>query len=404
MIPGQLVDRVRRRLVDEGLSPGASEVAAALRAEGLVVGEETLWELVEALRSEMIGAGPLDALIRTPGVTDVLVNGHEQVWVDQLGRGLHLTDVRFRDEEAVRSLAQRLAGQAGRRLDQAVPWVDARLPSGVRLHAVLAPLAEPGTVLSLRVPSPTPLGMADLAARGSLPGNALRLLLSIVEHRLSFLVTGGTGAGKTTLLSAMLASVPRSERLVIVEDTGELRPIHPHVVSLQGRPPNIEGKGGIDMAVLVRQALRMRPDRLIVGEARGPELLPMLAALNTGHEGGCATVHARSAREVPARLEALGMMAGAAPQTITAMAAAGLECVIHVERGVDGRRAVQQIALLRDAGGRLAADCAIEWIDGQSELGPAWPDLASRLGIDAGRQDAEEVDASGEGVAVEGAA
>lgn len=380
MISGQLVDRVRRRLVEEGLNPGAAEVIQALRAEGLVVGDDTLWALVESLRSELVGAGPLDALIRLPGVTDVLVNGPEQVWVDQVGRGLHLTDVRFRDEDSVRALAQRLATQAGRRLDDAVPWVDARLPSGIRLHAVLHPLAEPGTTISLRVPHATPPELEVLAEQGTMPGRASAIIGAVVEGRLSFLVTGGTGVGKTTLLSAMLARVPGHERIVIVEDTGELRPSHPHVVSLQGRPPNIEGKGGVDLAVLVRQALRMRPDRLVVGEARGPELIAMLAALNTGHEGGCATLHAKSAVEVPARLEALGMMAGAPLEAIASMAAAGLECIIHMGRAADGARSVQQIAVLRDSGGRLVAESAISWSSGEERIGPAWAAFWQRIG------------------------
>ncbi len=304
-----LVDRVRHRLVMEATAPTAATVADALRAEHQVVGSSDVLVLVDRLRSEMLGAGPLDAVLALPGVTDVLVNGARQVFAD-CGDGLVAVDVRFEGEEIVRRLAQRMAAIAGRRLDDASPWVDARLPDGTRLHAVLAPLARPGTVISLRVPSRTVYSLDDLAALGMFAGGADDHLRRIVASRASFVVTGGTGSGKTTVLAAMLALTDPRDRIVVVEDSTELRPSHPHVVGLEARPPNVEGAGAVSVRDLVRQALRMRPDRLVVGEVRGPEVVDLLAALNTGHEGGCGTLHANSAADVPARFEALGVAAG----------------------------------------------------------------------------------------------
>ena len=276
-----------------------------------MAGSGTVLALVDQLRSETRGAGLLDPLLATAGVTDVLVNGPDEVYLDR-GRGLEKSAVRFADEESVRRLAQRLAAQAGRRLDDASPWVDARLGDGTRLHAVLAPLARPGTLISLRVPARRSFSLAELRAAGSLTDETADVLRRIIAARVAFVVTGGTGSGKTTLLAALLAEVDPDERLVIVEDATELRPDHPHVVGLEARPANIEGAGLVTVRDLVRQALRMRPDRLVVGEVRGAEVVDLLAALNTGHEGGCGTLHANSTVDVPARFEALGVAAGLA--------------------------------------------------------------------------------------------
>ncbi|MEJ7757856.1 MAG: TadA family conjugal transfer-associated ATPase [Nocardioidaceae bacterium] len=304
-----LVERVRTTLAEAGAEPSADRVAAALRSAGQLYGNTTVLALVDELRRDTVGAGPLDALLRTPGVTDVLVNGPEHVYVDS-GRGLERTTVTFADDEAVRRLAQRLAAAGGRRLDDASPFVDVRLADGTRFHAVLAPIARPGTVLSLRVPARRTFAIADLREAGTVSAAGAALLRGIVAARAAFLISGGTGSGKTTLLAALLGLADPAERLVIVEDASELRPHHGHVVGLEGRPVNVEGAGAIVVRDLVRQALRMRPDRLIVGEVRGAEVVDLLAALNTGHEGGCGTVHANSTTDVPARIEALGVAAG----------------------------------------------------------------------------------------------
>jgi pilus assembly protein CpaF len=281
-------------------------------------------------------------------VTDVLVNGPEQVWVDR-GRGLELTPVRFADDDAVRRLAVRLAATAGRRLDDAAPWVDAGLPDGTRLHAVLAPVSGSGTCLSLRVLRRCALSLDELAAWGTLPGKSGQLLRALVARRLAFLVTGGTGSGKTTLLAALLGLVPAGERLVLCEDAPELVPAHPHVVRLATRPPNVEGVGEVTLRDLVRQALRMRPDRLAVGEVRGAEVTDLLTALNTGHDGGCGTLHANRPAEVPARLEALGVTAGLDRLAVHSQAAAALSAVVHLRRTPSGRR-VEEVGVVRRAG------------------------------------------------------
>ncbi|KQV74395.1 pilus assembly protein CpaF [Aeromicrobium sp. Root344] len=340
-----ILERVRRRLAAGTAEATPASVAAALRAEHHVAGSATVLALVDQLRSETRGAGLLDPLLATPGVTDVLVNGPDGVYLDR-GRGLERSSVRFADEESVRRLAQRLAAQAGRRLDDASPWVDARLADGTRLHAVLAPLARPGTLISMRVPARRSFTLAELRAAGSLTDETADVLRRVVDSRVAFVVTGGTGSGKTTLLSALLAEVDPDERLVVVEDATELRPDHPHVVGLEARPANVEGAGLVTVRDLVRQALRMRPDRLVVGEVRGAEVVDLLAALNTGHEGGCGTLHANSTLDVPARFEALGVAAGLPREAVHSQLAASLDLVIHLARGPDGIRRVQQIAVL----------------------------------------------------------
>ncbi|GCD97198.1 TadA family conjugal transfer-associated ATPase [Embleya hyalina] len=346
-----LVEAVRARLAAGGHEPTPAAVAAALRAEGRVLGEAALPDLVRALRSEIAGAGPLDVLLRDPEVTDVLVNAPDEVWIDR-GAGPQRTAVTFADDAAVRRLAQRLASGVGRRLDDASPYVDATLADGVRLHAVLRPVAVRGTCLSLRVPRRTSLGVADLVRAGSLSPAAAELLCAVVSARAAFLVSGGTGSGKTTLLGALLGCAHPAERLLLAEDSAELTPRHPHVVRLESRPANVEGAGEVTLRDLVRQALRMRPDRLVVGEVRGAEVVELLAALNTGHEGGCGTVHANSAADVPARLEALGALAGLGRGAVHSQVAAALDLVVHVVRERDGlRRAAEVHVLERDTAG-----------------------------------------------------
>ena len=344
-----LLDRVRARLAQEGRAPTRAGVAALVREEsGGLLGDDDVLLAVRDAVDELAGTGPLEPLLREPGVTDVLVNGPEEVWIDR-GAGLERTDVRFPDDDAVRRLAVRLATSAGRRLDDAAPWVDVGLPDGTRLHAVLAPVSGSGTCVSLRVLRRCSLSLDDLAGLGTLPGSSDRLLRALVARRSAFLVTGGTGSGKTTLLSALLGAVSLVERLVLCEDAAELWPSHPHVVRLLTRPPNVEGVGQVTLRDLVRQALRMRPDRLVVGEVRGAEVSDLLAALNTGHDGGCGTLHANRPSEVPARLEALGVAAGLDRAAVHSQAAAALSVVVHLRRTALGRR-VAELGVLRRAG------------------------------------------------------
>ncbi|GEJ99227.1 TadA family conjugal transfer-associated ATPase [Streptomyces sp. NPDC014684] len=355
-----LLDGVRRRLAESGAEPTPARVAQALREQGRVLGDAEVLGAAEQLRSELVGTGPLEPLLADPSVTDVLVSAPDRVWVDR-GGGLELTPVAFPDAAAVRRLAQRLAAVAGRRLDDARPWADARLPDGTRLHAVLPPVAVGCTCLSLRVVRPRAFTLGELVEAGTVPPGGDRMLRALLAARLSFLVSGGTGSGKTTLLSALLGLVEPGERIVLAEDSAELRPDHPHVVRLETRPANQEGAGLVTLEDLVRQALRMRPDRLVIGEVRGPEVVHLLAALNTGHEG-CGTVHANAAADVPARLEALGTAAGLDRAALHSQLAAALSVVLHLVRDRSGRRRIAEVHVLeRDASGLVRTVPALRW-------------------------------------------
>ncbi len=373
-----LLEHVRSALAASGARVDAVEVARVLRAEGRVVGEAGVMALVDALDRESAGAGPLDVLLREPGVTDVLVNGPGQVFVDR-GAGLELTSVRFGSDAAVRRLAQRLAAAGGRRLDDASPFVDVCLGDGTRLHAALAPVASPGTLLSLRVPPRQAFSLDQLVRAGTLDDSGARVLADLVASRAAFVVTGGTGSGKTTLLAALLSRVPAAERIVLVEDSAELRPEHPHVVALESRPTNVEGAGAISLRDLVRQALRMRPDRLVVGEVRGAEVVDLLAALNTGHEGGCSTLHANTPSDVPARLESLGITAGLDRVAVHAQVLAGLRVVVHLRRTARLRR-LAEVGVLSPGPGGLVCEPALR-LDRSGRLrpGPAAPGLERLL-------------------------
>jgi len=358
-----LLDRVRERLVTETGPLRPSIVAAAIRAEsGGVLGDADVLANLRILQMELTGAGVLEPLLIAPGTTDVLVTAPDAVWVDS-GSAPVRSAVRFPDEAAVRRLAQRLALAAGRRLDDGMPWVDGLLTDigphrlTVRLHAVLAPVAVGGTCISLRVLRPASQDLAALRASGSIAAPAAEYLQAIIDARLAFLVSGGTGTGKTTLLSALLGAVAPDERIICIEDAAELAPPHPHLVRLVARNPNIEGAGEITVRQLVRQALRMRPDRIVVGEVRGAEVVDLLSALNTGHDGGAGTVHANSTEEVPARLEALGALGGLDDAALHAQLGAAVQVLLHVGRDRSGRRRLTEIAVVdRPAGsGRCRA-------------------------------------------------
>lgn len=332
------------------------------------------------LHEAVLGHGPLAPLVADHAVTDVLVNGTAGVWVDR-GRGLERADVDIGDVEAVRRLAVRLASLAGQRLDDANPWVDGRLPDGVRLHAVLPPLAEGGVHLSLRVPRRSTPGLAELRRWGTFDGRGELLLRALVASRRAFLVTGGTGTGKTTVLGALLSVVPPTERLLIVEDVRELSVDHPHVVRLQGRVANVEGRGGVGLTQLVRQSLRMRPDRLVVGEVRGGEIRELLSALNTGHEGGCGTMHANAPEDVVARIEALGALAQMSPEAVRAQVASAVQVIVHLRREPGGR-VLQGMGVLRRAGDGVVVREALGRHAGHWREGPAWGDLCVLLDVD----------------------
>jgi pilus assembly protein CpaF len=348
-----LIDRVRERLAAETGPLRPNVVAAAIRAEsGGVLGDSEVLSSLRVLQTELTGAGILEPLLCADGTTDVLVTAPDAVWVDD-GNGLHRTPIRFTDEAAVRRLAQRLALSAGRRLDEAQPWVDGQLTGlgtgqfSVRLHAVLPPIAAGGTCLSLRVLRPATQDLPALTRSGTVAPEAAALLDDIIGARLALLISGGTGAGKTTLLSAVLGAVADGERIVCVEDAAELAPAHPHLVKLVARSVNVEGVGEVTVRDLVRQALRMRPDRIVVGEVRGAEVVDLLAALNTGHDGGAGTVHANNPAEVPARLEALAALGGLDRAALHSQLAAAVQVILHVSRDRTGVRRLSEIGVLQ---------------------------------------------------------
>ncbi len=319
--------------------------------------------------------GPLTALLADPAVTDVFVNGPADVWIDR-GDGLQRVPGRaFVDADELRRFAARLAAMCGRRLDDASPSVDVRLPDGTRLHAVLPPIAVGGPYLSLRTLRRQALGLGALVHLGTLTPDSALLVEAIVRARLAYVVAGGTGSGKTTLLGALLSLVPDNERIVIVEDATELRPEHPHAVSLQCRQSNVEGAGSVGLRELVRAAMRMRPDRLVIGECRGAEVLDWLSALNTGHEGGAGTVHANAVTDVPLRFETLGMLGGVSRHAIRAQLVAGLRVVLHVTRAARLRR-LDEIGVLRADGDAVRADVAWQRVRG---AGPGAAELSRLL-------------------------
>jgi pilus assembly protein CpaF len=324
--------------------------------------------------------GPLQTLVGDPAVTDVFVNSADGVWFDR-GRGLERSGIAFPSEDAVRSLAVRLVAAGGRRLDDSCPCVDVRLAGGYRVHAVLPPVSTAGTLLSIRIRREQAISLDELERVGTVLPDQRLVLEALVTGRRSFLVSGSTGSGKTTLLSALLSRVPASDRIVLVEDAAELAPSHPHVVCLEARHGNVEGAGGVDLAQLVREALRMRPDWLVVGECRGAEVRDLLSALNTGHSGA-GTVHANTAESVLARLAALGALAGLTPEATALQASSALDAVVHLERTPAGRR-VTSIAAVAFGPQGLAIVEALRRTSaepGLCEKGPGWPLLADAVG------------------------
>lgn len=298
--------------------------------------------------------GPLARLVASPDVTDVFVNGGEDVWVDR-GGGLTRAGIPRLSESDARELAVRLVALGGRHVDEATPCIDVRLDGGVRVHVVLMPVSPSGTLISIRLPRDRRLDLDALAASGMFDRDPSKLdrLVRAVGARTNLLITGAGGSGKTTLLAALLGAASPEERIVTIEDVAELRIDHPHVVGLQTRQANVEGAGDLGLDRLLRESLRMRPDRLVLGECRGAEIREMLAALNTGHDGGAGTLHANSLDDVPARLEALGALAGMSTTALARQAVSAFGLVLHVEREAGDRRvaAIGRLALAPD--GRL---------------------------------------------------
>lgn len=368
-----LVEKVQRRLAER---PGAaaSDIAQLVREEAGVISDVDVLGVLRKLRNDSTGAGILEQVLAIEGVTDVVVNGPDSIWFDR-GQGLQKAGLRFDSDDEVRQLATRLAVACGRRLDDAQPFADGRLrrddDSSIRVHALLSPPADGGTCLSLRVLRQAVTTLDGLVDRGTMPADIADTLTGIVESKKAFLVVGGTGSGKTTLLGAMLAAIGHNERIICIEDTPELHPPHPHVVNLVSRTNNVEGQGQITMSDLLKQALRMRPDRIIVGEIRGAEVVDLLAALNTGHEGGAGTIHANSLMEIPARMEALAALGGLDRAALHSQLSAAIRVVLAMRRTPHGR-VLHQIGVLEGNPVRTR----VLW---QSDLGPqpGFEELAS---------------------------
>ncbi|BAF53351.1 TadA family conjugal transfer-associated ATPase [Corynebacterium glutamicum] len=339
-----VVENVQRIIATKATPPTSAEIASLIREQAGVISNEDIVMVLRRLRSDSVGVGPLESLLALPGVTDVLVNAHDSVWIDR-GQGVEKVDMDLGSEEAVRRLATRLALTCGRRLDDAQPFADGRITrddgSVLRIHAVLAPLAESGTCISVRVLRQARLSLDDLINSGTVPEDIAPALRNIINQRRSFLVVGGTGTGKTTLLSAMLTEVPADQRIICIEDTAELHPGHPSIINLVSRQANVEGAGAVSMADLLKQSLRMRPDRIVVGEIRGAEVVDLLAAMNTGHDGGAGTIHANSISEVPARMEALAATGGLDRMALHSQLAAAVDIVLVMKHTPFGRRLAQ---------------------------------------------------------------
>ena len=339
----EFVEQVRTRCIELGIKPEVSAVTQIVRQllPGSTQGE--LVALIDVVMSEISGLGPLENLLLLPGLTDILVNRFDEVWVDQ-GAGLQRTQVSWSSEQAARDFACHLAATGHRRLDDAHPFADLQLENGIRFHAVLPPLAVAGTAMSFRVPSHEQFTLEQLLDLGNLAKPIYKKIIEIILERKSFVISGGTGSGKTTLLAAMLSHVDQSHRIVVIEDSKELNINHPHVVKVQSRIANSEGFGQVTMTDLVRQTLRMRPDRIVVGEVRGSEISDLLLALNTGHKGSATTIHADDATSVPTRIEALGLLAGLPRQAIHAQMFFAFDFVIQMHDAQRGSRGVSSIA------------------------------------------------------------
>ncbi|KRE72292.1 secretion system protein E [Arthrobacter sp. Soil762] len=374
-----LLETVRESVMADAGPVTPSRVAAAVQATGRLLGTAGSLAAVERISAELNGLGPLQELTRDVHVTDIFVNAPDSVWIDR-GQGLEPAGVSFSGEAQVRALASRLVAAGGRRLDDGSPCVDVRLEGGYRVHAVLPPISTAGTLLSVRIRREQVFSMDELRAGGMFGSTVQEVLERVVEQRLSFLISGATGSGKTTLLSTLLGLCSPAERLVLIEDASELNPVHPHIVSLESRHGNLEGGGEVDLGELVRQALRMRPDRLVVGECRGAEVRELLTAMNTGHTGGGGTIHANAATAVPARLTALGALAGMGQDAVRLQAASALDVVVHVERSGHGRH-VACVGVVQDGPDGLTVVPALEARRGQVGTGPAWEAMSKRLGL-----------------------
>lgn len=355
-----LKERIRRRLVDDhdpALFEGSSAekrlklreaVRRVLNDERVIIPASELATLVREISDEVVGLGPLEELLRDPSITEVMINGPRNIYIEKGGL-ISPAAVQLESEAQVMHLIERVIGPLGLRVDESQPFVEARLPDGSRLHAIIRPLSVTGPVVTIRKFAVIPFSLGDLVANGTLTAEMAEFLDLAVKARINIIVSGGTGSGKTTLLNVLSASIPENERLITIEEAAELKLAQDHVVSLEARPPNIEGEGEVTVRDLLRNALRMRPDRIIVGEVRGGEALDMLQAMNTGHEGSLSTCHANSPKDLLVRIETMVLMAelGLSPYPIRQQIAAALDLIVHTARLTDGTRKLVRITEVR---------------------------------------------------------
>lgn len=354
-----LVQNIDQKLLEKGdealLRKRVEElVEEKLRAEKFPYSRQMRNRLVSDMADEILGFGPIEPLLRDPTVTEVMINRADQVYCERFGK-LELTDIQFRDQEHIRHVIDKIVTPLGRRVDESSPMVDARLPDGSRVNAIIPPLSLNGPVLTIRKFSVDPYTVEDLIGFGSITQAMAAFLAACVKIKLNILVSGGSGAGKTTLLNVLSSFIPEGERVVTVEDAAELKLHQPHVVRLESRPPNIEGKGEVKIRDLVRNCLRMRPDRIVVGEVRGGEALDMLQAMNTGHEGSISTIHSNSPRDALARLETMVMMSGMElpSRAIREQAAAAVHLIVQISRLSDGSRKVVSVCEIQGMEGNV---------------------------------------------------
>lgn len=350
-VQARLVEVLGPRLYDSSLSDQELEELVTHRVRELLDAEATplaAQEKMQVLRQivdSILGLGPLEEFVRDPDVTEIMVNNADTIYVERNGK-LFLTEERFHDEEQLRRTIEKIVARVGRRIDESSPYCDARLQDGSRVNAIIPPLAVDGPSLTIRKFAPDPYGASDLVSFGTFSADVSDFLEACVRGRINTLVTGGTGAGKTTTLNVISSFIPEDERIITIEDAAELRLQQPHVVRLESRPPNIEGSGEVRIRDLVRNALRMRPDRIVVGEVRGGEALDMLQAMNTGHDGSISTVHANTPRDVLSRLETMVLMAGTelTVRAVREQVSSAVDLIIHQSRLKDGSRRVTHVS------------------------------------------------------------
>ena len=341
------LERLKRLTTEQFKHELALLIQRIIEEERIVLNQNERHNLVLDIQHEMLGFGPLEPLLSDPTVSDILVNTHSKVYVERRGK-LELTDVTFHDSAHLMKIIEKIVSRVGRRVDESSPMVDARLPDGSRVNAIIPPLAVDGPILSIRRFSTSPLTVQNLLDYKSLTPPMVQVLEALGRSKVNILISGGTGSGKTTLLNLISGFIPANERIVTIEDAAELQLRQPHVVRLETRPPNIEGKGEVTQRALVRNALRMRPDRIILGEVRGAEALDMLQAMNTGHEGSLATIHSNTPRDALSRLENMVGMAGVTltPRAVRQQICSAVTVVVQVTRLTDGARklvSVQEI-------------------------------------------------------------